>query len=473
MVQVGQTIQGRVVDFASGGEGVLKIGAYPVFVPFAIVGEEVAVRIVYAQKDFAFAEVAEVISRSENRVKPRCPYFGKCGGCSLQHMSYETQLEIKRADVINSLRKFGGIECEVDDTISVNEWEYRNKLALPFGYRNKSKRVVLGFYEKKSHTVVPMKWCPLHGEWCADLIEDVCEWANSNNISVYEENTSRGILRHLVARMLDTLTLTLTVNSHSVPFLDSLVKKLDRHFQNYTIFVSPNCKNSNAVMGEEAILLYGKEKKQNLGKFDAVVSPLSFLQVNNAMRDKIYDDVCSYLADFDGRIVELYSGVGLLTAQIASRLPKANITSVEIVPSAVSNAKALMRSLGCDDRVNCICADATTFVSSLSAAESIDTVTAENAQFRDHPCDDKNLSGKTNNAIILDPPRKGCDLRVLQAVNDGNFDKVIYLSCNPQTLGRDLKILCKNYELLKVTPYDMFAQTSHIETLVCLRTKKS
>lgn len=474
--KIGEVREGWVTDFGMCGEGVLKENGFAVFCDGAIKGECVRYRITHVTKNCAFADLIEVLSVSNDRIKPKCPYFGRCGGCSLQHLSYSKQLEIKKQNVVNALKKVGGIVCDVDETVSLNEWEYRNKLALPFGYRQKTKRVVLGFYEKKSHSVVPMKWCPLHGEWCSHLIADVCEWANENGISVYDENTGKGVLRHLVARMLDTLTVTLVLNAQRVENLPFLVQKLDRHFSDYTIFVSPNLKKSNAIMGADARLVYGKERAQDLGKFKAVVSPLSFLQVNNAVRDRIYDDVCANLADFDGDIIELYSGVGLLTAQIAARLKTARITSVEIVPSAVENAKALMKSLSFDGKVECVCDDALNFVASLakSKAEKTQNKTRLPKEILQSPYylgENISDSANRNRALILDPPRKGCDGGVLQAVKESGFEKIIYVSCNPQTLARDLKTLCDTYEIKSVTPYDMFAQTSHVETLVVLRKK--
>lgn len=467
---IGDIIEGEVVDFASGGEGVLKVGAYPIFVSFAIVGEIVRARITYAKKDCAFGDLIEVLSLSNDRIKPRCPYYGRCGGCSLQHMSYDRQLDVKRQNVVRALKKNAGLDCDVNEIVPTGEWEYRNKLSMPFGYRKKSNRVVLGFYEKRSHAVVPMKWCPLHGEWCANVIEDVCEWANENGISVYDESTGKGVLRHVVARMIDTLSLTLVVNARAVDKINLLAKKLDRHFENYAIYISPNMKNSNVILGDEVSLVYGCEKKQSLGKFSAVVSPKSFLQVNNDMRDRIYDDVCKALSDFDGDIVELYSGVGLLTAQIALRLENAHIVSVEIVKNATENARALMKSLKIEDRVECICQDASEFVKSLKSEQQIDLP----KEVISSPLylGDSNVKN-SKRALILDPPRRGCDQVVLQSACDANFERIAYISCNPQTLARDLKILCSNYDVLSVTPYDMFPQTDNVETLVVLTCKQN
>lgn len=470
-VYEGDVIEGEVVDFASEGEGVVKIDSYTVFVPFAIKGEVVRARVCHAKKDYAFANLIEVLSVSNDRIKPKCTYYGRCGGCDLQHLSRDAQLDIKKQNVVTALRKVAGLDVAVDDVVRLNDWEYRNKIALPFGYRSKSARVVLGFYEKRSHTVVPMKWCPLHGEWASTLIADVTEWANTNKISVYDEISRKGLLRHLVARKLDTLIVTLVINGERVPKLNELCQKLQEHFEGVCVYINVNTQNTNAIFGKDIKLVYGKEQKQNLGAYDAVVSPMSFLQVNNDVRDAIYDDVCKVLKDFDGDIVELYSGVGLLTAQIASRLKDSLITAVEIVPSAIKNADALIKSLSLDGRVKNICADALDYMASLKEADD-----KENADLPEEIFASKYYLGEQKRtqrrrALILDPPRKGCDVRVLEGAKNTKFDKIVYVSCNPQTLARDLKILSSDYDVVRVTPYDMFPQTSNCEVLCHLERK--
>ncbi|MBR5173360.1 MAG: 23S rRNA (uracil(1939)-C(5))-methyltransferase RlmD [Clostridia bacterium] len=439
---IGDIIEGEVIDLGVTGEGVIKYDTLPVFVPFALPHEKVRVRITYVKKDYAFGDLIEVLTPSNERVKPRCCYFGKCGGCDLQHMSKAVQLEIKRVSVERSLRRNGGFDYDVPSVVSLNDWGYRNKLSLPFGV-NGLGDVVVGFYEKRTHKVVSMKHCALHGDWASELIDVVTKWANARKHSVYNENTGKGLLRHLVARKLDNLQVTLVINGDKVEGVDSLGKSLEEKFGDVSIFISVNKKNTNVILGDSAQLVYGEEREQNLGMYKAVVSPMSFLQVNGQVRDAIYNAVAESLAGFDGDIVELYSGVGLLTAEIASRLPRTKIKSVEIVEEATADAKKLMTKLGFGHRVECINADATAFMA--------------------------NLKGKAqNSAIILDPPRKGCSQEVLDSILKGEFAKIIYISCNPATLGRDLKTLTEKYQITSLQPYDMFPQTSHVETLVCL-----
>lgn len=477
-VEINDIIDGEVCDFTSDGEGVVKIDGFAVFVPFAIKGEVIRAKICFVKKDYAVSELIEVVKPSEHRVKPKCPYFGTCGGCDIQHLDRDTQLEMKKASVANALKRVGGLDVSVDDVVRLNDWEYRNKISLPFGYKRKTNRVTLGFFEKRSHSVVPMKWCPLHGEWASKLIAIVTEWANTNKISVYDEKTEQGLLRHVVARYLDTLCVTLVINGDRVGKLKELCQKLEGEFGAVTVYISENTKNTNVIFGKITKLVYGKERKQNLGAFDAVVSPTSFLQVNNDVRDAIYDEVCKELKDFDGDVLEFYSGVGLLTAQIAMRLPNAKITSVEIEPSAVENAKALMKELGLSDRVKCHCQDVLDWIAKNGMPQKDSEV-----------CEDENLPDEIVNspfflgekpaekerkkplALILDPPRKGCDRSVLEGAMGANIQRIVYVSCNPQTLARDLKILSQEFEIKRVTPFDMFCQTSNVETLCVLDRK--
>lgn len=442
---VGDIIEGRIVDFGSDGEGVLKIGAYPVFVPFALKGESVRAKITFAKKDCAFADVVEITETSPSRVKPRCPYFGKCGGCDLQHADRDLQLEIKRETVSRALSKIAGIDFDVPAPVRLNDYKYRNKLSLPFAYNPRSKNVSLGFYAKRSHRVVPIKWCPLHGEWASEGIRAITEWANEQNLSVYDENTHKGLLRHAVMRYLDRLTVTIVINSVRLPKTDELVQKLKGVFKDFALYVSSNCERTNVILGRTAEIIYGEEKPENLGAFNAVVSPKSFLQVNGRVRDAIYDRVADALDGFDGDVVELYSGVGILSAQLATRLKNANIVSVEIEKSASDNAVALMRTLGISERVRCVCGDASEFAKNLKSEEG-------------------------RRALVLDPPRKGCDKEVLESAK--NFDKIVYISCNPQTLARDIKILSESFDLVQVQPYEMFPQTAEIEIVAILVSKR-
>lgn len=403
-VKIGDVIEGAVVGSASGGEGIVKIGRFPVFIPFAIEGEAVRARVTYVKKDCAFGELIEVLIPAKDRIKPPCPYFGKCGGCDLQHMLIERQRAFKSVAVCDALRKIGGISVYVPQPIGGAPFAYRNKLSLPFSFNKVSGRVSIGFYERRSHKVVPIKWCAACGDWTGYLISALTSWANDVHASVYDETTGKGLLRYAVARMLDSLSLTLVINGDEIPCFRELIYRLEEHFPDICVYTSVNKKRTNVIFGEDVKLVYGKELPQALGRFYAVVSPRSFLQVNNEIRDKLYDGVAAALDGFSGEIVELYSGIGLLTAQLALRL-SAKIVSVEIEPSSCPRA------------------------------------------------------------LLLDPPRKGCADDVIRQASDSDIDRIVYVSCDPLTLSRDAAKLSERFELVSVQPYDMFPQTAEVETL--------
>lgn len=441
---VGDVIEGEVVDFASGGEGIVKLNGYPVFIPFALKGERVRARATYIKKDCAFGELIEVVEKSEERVKPVCPYFGRCGGCDLQHMSSKCQQIFKRDAIKTTLKKVAGEVVDVPLPVRVNEFGYRNKLSLPFFKNKVSGRVSLGFFERRSHRGVPIKWCALNGDWAGDLIEVLSSWANQYGVEVYDEVSGKGLLRHAVARMIDQLNLTMVINGVSLPHMDALIEALKAKFGAFTLYISQNTAKTNVIMGERVELKYGEVKEQNLGAFKAVVSPKSFLQVNAAVRDLLYDGIAAALADFDGAITELYSGVGLLTCQLALRLPTSRITAVEIERDASLDAARLTKKLRLNERVRCVCADARQYMREL--------------EIEDTP---------SKRALVLDPPRKGC-ADIIDDIKRAKFDKIVYASCDPQTLARDIKSLSTDFKLASVKPYDMFPQTAEVECLAIL-----
>ena len=362
----------------------------------------------------------------------------------MQHILYSQQLEVKRLNIQRTLKKNAGLDIDVPTPISVNEWEYRNKLALPFGIRG--DRVVLGFYEKQTHKVVSMKFCPLHKEWAADIISIFSEWANDNHVSVYNEFTKKGFLRHLVVRFIDRPDIVLVGAGDTIPYIDSLVEKLNIKFTDFNLYFSPNKKVGNVILGDTEQLVYGEETPQNIDGIDAKINPFSFLQVNLDVMHVLYDKAAELLDGFDGDIIELYSGIGILTANLAKRLQKSIFETVEIIPEAVKDARELMESLNLSNRVHCICEDAGKYIDGL-------------------------VDSKNKKALLVDPPRKGIDEKIAQKAKDIQFDKIIYISCNPATLSRDIKLLGDSYKVDYVQPFDMFPQTTHVETLVLLAKK--
>lgn len=439
--KVGEERVVDILDYGMNGEGIAKINNYPIFIQGAIKDEKVKIKLSYVKKDYAFGDIIEIIKNSDFRVKPKCPYYGKCGGCDMQHISYPQQLEIKRLNIQRTLKKNAGLDIDVPTPISVNEWEYRNKLALPFGQRG--ERVVLGFYEKQTHKVVSMKFCPLHRSWAANIIKIFTEWANENNLSVYNEYTKKGFLRHLVVRFIERPDIIIVGNGDKIPYLVELINKLKDSYEEFNLYFSPNKKVGNVILGDTEQLVFGKENPQSIDGINVNINPFSFLQVNLDIMHLLYDKVAELLDGFNGDIIELYSGIGILTANLAKRLPNCNFETVEIVSEAVKDARDLMGNIRLSNRVHCVCDDAAKYMDGL-------------------------IDNENKKALLVDPPRKGIDEKIIQKVKEVDFDKIIYISCNPATLSRDIKMLGDEYKLDYIQPFDMFPQTTHVETLVLL-----
>jgi 23S rRNA (uracil1939-C5)-methyltransferase len=444
----GEEIELHIDDIGTDGEGIAHCDGCTVFLPFAAAGERVLARVNFVKKNLAFADLIRVIEPSADRVKPPCRYFTVCGGCDIQHLAPTAQAKFKRDKLINTLRKaLGSNMPEVENTVSGNNsFYYRNKFQAPFGFNGK---VVLGFFQKNSHKVVPIESCMLHADWADRLMAAVLGWANSCGVSVYDEASGTGLLRHLAARYIGgRLFITLVINGDGVPRQESLILALRQKFPDFALYFSPNKKNTNVIFGDTAKLICGEEKAVTVNGLEMRLHPLSFLQVNDEVRENLYVRVLDSLAGSDV-VIDAYSGAGILTALIAKRLENARVYGIEIVKEAVLDADRLMAENGLCDRVTNILGDAAVelpkLISKLSAQSNEPVV-----------------------SVVLDPPRKGCDSAVISALLDAKPHQIIYVSCNPATLARDLALLAPAYQITSITPLDMFPQTSHVECVVLM-----
>ena len=424
------------------GHGVGHKDGVAIFVPGTVVGETVLAHIIKVEKRYCIAKAISILVPSENRVVPRCPVYSACGGCTMQHMSYDEQLRRKRQIVADALERIGGLSgIEVLPVIGMDDpWRYRNKGSFPFGKTEKG--TVFGFYANRSHRLVGLSDCPIQSEKILRAVKAVAEWANENRIPVYDEITGKGILRACMVRTSsDEKTMAVVVTKGSIPNVDQLLSKasfLD------SIYHNRNDRNTNVLFGEQFRLLYGQpELKETLLGTDYMVSPESFLQVNHAQTQKLYQIALGYLnPKSDETIVDLYCGIGTISLQIAKHAKR--VISVECVPKAIENARknALM---GGYDNTEFICGASEETVSNLLEKE-----------------------GRID-AIVLDPPRKGCESQVIDAIVHSSIPRIIYISCNPSTLARDLKAFTAGaYFVSAVQPVDMFPQTAHVETVVLL-----
>lgn len=448
-MKIGDSLDLIVDDIGSNGEGIAHFGEYTVFVPFAITGERIKAKVTFVKRSLVYATMTHIQEASAVRTIPVCPVYYRCGGCDLMHLDYTAQLESKRSNLINILRKNCGYTGEVAPAVgSTNRFFYRNKIQLPFG--SLEGKTVLGFYKPGSHTLVPLTKCYLHGDWADKLIKLVSDFANANRISVYDEATRKGLLRHLVARYIGgALVVALVINGKTLANCSALVDALRKEFRDVSLYLSVNTNRTNVIMGDTLIPIYAPAQTVEIEGIRISVNPLSFFQINDEIRSKIYNAVADAVSPAKGSaIIDAYSGVGLLGAILAKS--GARIYNIEIVPEAIKDADALYRANGLLPLATNICGDAAIELPKLIPS----------------------LAGKGNKlSVILDPPRKGCDPAVLAALTTNLVEKLVYISCNPATLSRDLAHLLPVYKIDSITPYDMFPQTQHLETLVCIERK--
>lgn len=450
-----ETFLSEIVDTGMNGEGVAKIEGMPVFVPFAATGDLCKIKIGRVCKNYAFAKLVKVVRPSPFRTEAVCPVYGECGGCCLQHVSFEAENEYKR-DYLENVLKKGGVSFSPADTVFGSPYAYRNKLQMPFA--EKDGKIVLGFFARGTHAVVGTASCSLHGDWATKLIKIVGDWSNGKlgvkKSTAYDENTGKGLLRHLVARYTDNfLSVTLVINGDKIDGAEVLYSALKKLFD-CALYVSVNRKRTNVILGDGAKLVFGDERELNINGLYLSLSPMSFLQVNDEIRGRLYGAVVNAAAG--SRVIyDVYSGAGIMTALLARGNPDAEIYGVEIVREAVVNADGLMFRNGLDGRVKNIRGDAAVLL-----PELVQKANKARKQGDKH--------GVT---VVIDPPRKGCDQKVLDAIISSGADKVLYVSCNPSTLARDIKILSDKYDLTGAVPFNMFPRTGELETFATL-TKK-
>lgn len=441
------------------GEGVARIDGMVVFVPLCMQGEKVRVMVREVNKKFARATVIKVLEPCADRIYPLCPIFYRCGCCDMQHIRYEKQLEIKKANVEACLYKSLGRRVVVDDVRGDGIiFGYRNKIQVPLA--KVAGKVVAGYYKGNTHDVVPfgervredLGACVMYERGMQDMLDAFLSYANDIGLDCYDERKKTGFLRHFVARKVGNKYAVVVVgNGKKLPVEKKLITALTNTGREFSLYFDSNTKNTNVIMSPDIRVVYGEERLEaDVLGVRAKVSPLSFMQINDGVRDMIYDRVASMIKDGEEKVViDAYSGAGVLTNGLAKSADK--VYGIEIVKEAVADADELTEDCGNTDKVINICGD---------CAEELP------------PLAEKLREEGIKFSVVLDPPRKGCDEKVLDAIKSAKPDNVYYISCNPATLARDLARLDTDYEILSVSPYDMFPETKHVETLVLLSKKK-
>ncbi len=426
-------------DIGVNMEGIAHVNGQTVFVPFAIPGEKCRIRVINTKSKIAIAKVMEVYTPSVQRVQPQCKYFGKCGGCDCQHVQYQSQLAFKQQLVSLTLSKMLG-QVQVQNVVPSQDFGYRNKVALPIVQTEQGTKV--GMYRVGSHKIIDLDECIISKNFVTNLIKATKQYIQQFNLTGYNEVTNKGLLRHVVARTQNgQVLITLVTTNKHVPHINDYVAILLQYFDNFGLNINVNDQKTNVIFGGQFIPVYGEQQLNCVSHgIKYPVSAYSFMQVNDEIREKIYDFTLKNITNCDN-VIDAYSGAGLLTAMLSTKCKHAY--GIEIVADAVNNANQLITNNGITNVTN-ICGDSATELPKLI----------------------RTLNGSVS--VVLDPPRKGCSDKVLQALNDNIVSKIVYISCNPATLARDLKVLTQKYKIMSITPFDMFPNTKHVETVVVL-----
>ena len=428
------------------GEGVAHEGGCTFFVPYAMAGEKVKVAVDHVKGNIAFAHIIKMIEPSPSRRDPACPLYGKCGGCSLRHIPYEEQKRIKTDNVRALFYKNAGVELGEIPFVESTLDGYRNKVALPFGVVD--GQTVLGMYKRATHKVLPLSACPLHGEWIESLISAVLSYARGNKISVYDERSGKGLLRHLVARRLPVgagyeCSVILVVNGAKLPHEDALVTALSAALTDkVSVYICKNTLHNNVILTPDIRTLCGEDHiRAEMCGGVWEVSPLSFLQVNFPVAERIYEEVTAAIPQ-GGLVVDAYSGTGIMSALIAKRARK--VVGIEVIRDATVNAAKNAEAFGVGNKVTHLCGE---------VEKVLPDVVKEEKDY----------------TLVVDPPRAGLDDKVVDTILSCSPDTILYVSCSPATLTRDVARLKGAFVLESVKLFDMFPGTPHVETFVSLR----
>ncbi|XMB85703.1 23S rRNA (uracil(1939)-C(5))-methyltransferase RlmD [Mycoplasmatota bacterium WC44] len=415
----------KIIDYTYDGLGIGKVDGFPIFVDKGVVGETLKVKITKMKKNLAFADIVQVIKESDNRVRPVCEYYNECGGCHIMHMSYEEQLRFKTNHVEETLKRIGGVDIKVNDCVGMdNPYNYRNKLIIPF------EGGKAGLYKKNTHDIIDIDKCYILNEEALEIVK----YLKSSNLDL------RNVLIRTSHNLDEIMVVLITYKKVKVDVVDEL---LSRFKGIVSIVNNINDKNTNVVLGSDSYVLYGNDyyKDYLLGN-EYKINHRSFYQVNSIQTEKLYKKAIESINVEDKNVVDAYCGIGTIGLSFAKKARK--VYGIEINESAV-----------------------------LAARENADLNNINNAEFYQGKAEKviSKVIDKKIDIVITDPPRKGCGEEFLQSLIDNDIKEVVYISCNVSTLARDIKYLSDYYDVLEVTPFDLFPHTYHVECVASLRKK--
>ncbi|MEC1179751.1 23S rRNA (uracil(1939)-C(5))-methyltransferase RlmD [Metasolibacillus meyeri] len=436
-----------IEDLTHDGNGVAKVDGYPLFITGALPQELVQVHVLKVLKNYGFAKALDILEPSKERVAAPCDYFVQCGGCQLQHLSYEGQLKWKQRMVENVMKRIGKIDVPVLPVKGMDEpWHYRNKSQIPFAQGELSP--IAGFYKTKSHTIVDMERCLIQTGEADVIMADFKRELAGLGIRPYNEETHKGMLRHVVVRKgraTDEVMVVLVTTARKFPQAEAAVAKIRELLPNVTSIVQNiNSQKTNVIFGDETVTLWGKDTiEDTIGDVRFEISARSFYQVNPIQTEVLYKQALDYAQlTGDERVIDAYCGIGTISLFLAKQAK--HVMGVEIVPQAIEDAK---RNAELNGFTN-------TYFEAGPAEEIIPRWYKE---------------GKEADVLVVDPPRKGCDEALLTTIIEQKPKRVVYVSCNPATLARDLRILEDGgYKTQEIQPVDMFPHSTHCEAVAWL-----
>ncbi len=444
-VEKNQEIKIDITSMGEAGEGIGKIDGFTVFVQDAIVGDHVLAKLIKVKKAYAVGKLLRILEPSDDRTQPPCPYAEKCGGCQIQHMTYHAQLRQKHDFVQSALDRIAKIDVEAQPVIGMDEpFRYRNKGQYPVG--GDETRPLIGFYRARSHDVIDVKACLLQSEAADGVVELIRKAIVVNKWKIYDEKTRKGLLRHVLIRSAyktGDIMIVFVVNGSKLPGMKNLIDALTNAYDEVkSVIINENKSTGNRVLGYKNKTIWGADKITDyIGDLSFEISPLSFFQVNPVQTEKLYGKALEF-AELTGEetVFDIYCGIGSISLFLAQKAKR--VIGVEIVEDAILDARANALRNGLDN---------TEF--HVGAAETLIPELYE--------------KGYKADVVVVDPPRKGCEQIVLETIANMKPKRIVYVSCKPSTLARDLRILEDlGYKTQQVQPVDMFPHTGHVECVV-------
>lgn len=453
MLKKNETVRLQIEDLDSQGLGIGHSDGVAVFVKDTVIGDEIEAVITKVKKTYAYGRVKQILVQSPDRVTPRCEVARQCGGCQLQMMNYEAQLRFKQSRVKNALERIGGFwGIQAEPVIGMDEpWNYRNKAQYPVGTDRRGV-LVCGFYAGRTHAIVPLPekdGCVISASCDNAVLSAVTEHMERYHIPAYREEEHAGLVRHVLirtARSTGQIMVCLIINGSGIPGEAELVRALLQIPGMTCIALNRNTDRTNVILGNETRILSGNGYiEENIGPVRYRISVRSFFQVNPVQTEKLYAAALEYASPTgDETVLDLYCGTGTISLFLAQKAKK--VYGIEIIEEAVENARINAQENGFSN-VEFFAGQAETVLPDLYRQGKLQA-----------------------DVIVVDPPRKGCERAVLDVMLLMAPRRIVYVSCDPATLARDLSILCSadGYHIEKVQPVDMFPHTSHVETVVLL-----